>query len=218
MLEQAKPLIKRLNSSLELLEHLIDTDNGDTGEPYHWIEPEPCIGPLSTDEGVDQLVKQGIPNRELIVGAICKHYGFLRENLLRNINVCTTEGLYQIINTGHVYYSSQELVHPMSIEIIVEMLEILRNRIADGKVKLLFTNPSKITVPKKTLISINRKMGINLIMHDSSGSDFRAVCFSEESINEAFVDFVESIEDSGLVYNETDSLATLDSIINELHK
>jgi hypothetical protein len=79
-----------------------------------------------------------------------------------------------------------------------------------------FTNPSKITVPIKTLLSINRKTGINFIMHNAVGSDFRAICLSEDSINEAFADFVESIEDSGLVYNESDSLAALNSIIGEL--
>jgi hypothetical protein len=73
-----------------------------------------------------------------------------------------------------------------------------------------------MTVPSKTLLSINRKTGINFIMHDTAGSDFRAICLSEDSVNEAFADFAENIEDSCLVYNERDSLAMLESIRNEL--
>jgi hypothetical protein len=105
---------------------------------------------------------------------------------------------------------------PIDRDTMRELLDTLINRITDNKVKVLFTDPSKITVPSKMLLSINKKTGVNFIMHDNTGSDFRAICLSEDSVNEAFADFVESIEDSGLVYNERDSLATLESIRNDL--
>jgi hypothetical protein len=65
-------------------------------------------------------------------------------------------------------------------------------------------------------MEINRKTGIHFITHDRDTANFRAIILSEDSINEAFSDFVESVEDSGLVYNESDSLKTLNSIIDEL--
>ena len=217
MLGSAKPLIKYLGSIVELLNHCIDNDVGDAGEPYHWIEPEPCIGPMATEEIVDAHLSRDVPNRDDLFALICKHYGFLRENQLRNINVCTTDGLRRIIDSGYIYNIPVDIMKPLSRETIKDMLVELRGRIADNKVKVLFTDPSKITVPSKTLLNINKKTGINFMMHDSaSGSDYRAVCLSEESINEAFTDFVESIEESGFVYSENDSLAVLDDEINTL--
>ena len=216
MLEQATPLMRRLNSIFEVLNHYIDTDITDTGEPYHMIEPEPCIGQFATDELWNQHVRQEIENRETLVGLFLKHLGLLRKNQLRTINACTTDGLSRIISTGHTYYAPQELIEPFSRDSLKEILVAMRESIAGGKAKVLFTNPSKIAVPSKTILSINKKMGINIVMHKDNSSDFRAVYFSEDSINEAFVDFVESIEGSGLVYTEADSLTTLDSVIRGL--
>jgi transcriptional regulator with XRE-family HTH domain len=213
MLERAKPLIKYFNSTFEVLMHCIETDDGDAGEPFHWIEPEPCVGPLVTDEMVRAQIKQEIPNRDGLIELVCRHYGFLRENQLRNMNICTTDGLYRIINSGYIYNAPTEIIDKLSRETIMYLLNELRNRIENKKVKVLFTNPSKITIPNKTLLSINRRTGINFIKNDGSDSGFRAICLSEDSIDEAFTDFIESIEESGLVYNEADSLATLDSII-----
>ena len=90
-------------------------------------------------------------------------------------------------------------------------------RIKDKKVKFLLANPSKITIPKKTLISINGQGGVSFILHkDGDRPDFKAICVNEDSIYEAFTDFVESIEDSGLTYSPDDSLVILSDMISEI--
>ena len=215
-LEQARPLMKRLSSITEVLGHCIDSDIDDIDTPSHWIEPEPCIGPLVTDKEIDIRIKQDIPQRDELLQLICAHYGFLRKNQLSNINVCTTDGLYRMLDSGFIYNAPTEIMNPFIRDDIKALLVRLRDRIHNDKVKVLFTNPSKIKVPSKTLLQINRKTGINFIMFDRAASDFRAVCLSEDSIDEAFADFIENIEGSELVYNEKDSLAVLNSVINEL--
>jgi len=216
MLEHAKPLINYFANANELLVHLLDTDLKDTGEPYHWIEPEPCIGPMIPQEMIENHVSHDLPDRDSIVRMINAHCQFLRHNQLRNVNICTTDGLYHLINSGYIYQASKELMTPLGRDEIKGLLCILCNRISEKKVKILFTNPSKITVPGKTLLSINRKTGLNFMLHNSDIFDFRAICLSEDTINEAFTDFIESIEESGLVYSENDSVETLSRIISEI--
>ena len=214
MLQQGKPLIKRFDSVFEVLGHYRSI-NHHADAPTHWVEPEPCIGPLVTDEIINKYIKHDLPHRAELITMVCMHYGILRENQLRNLNICTTNGLSQMVRTGYIYNAPSELMNPISRETMKELLITLRNRIEGKKVKVLFTNPSKFVLPSKTLLSVNRITGLNFIMH-SSGTDLRAFFLSEDSINEAFVDFVESLEDAGLVYNENESLNALDKAINEM--
>jgi hypothetical protein len=216
MLEDAKRLIDRLDTPMGLLSYFAEHGFYDAENPYFWIEPEPCIGPLVTDEMIDGAIRQDVPGRAGFVDMACKHYGFLREALVHYTNICTTDGVYNIINTGFVYNVPHSMMTPLSRGTVKEMLLTLRDKSAEGKTRLLFTNPSKITVPKKTLININRRTGTIFVMLDSEDAGFRTICLSEGTVNEAFADFAESIADSGLVYSESDSLATLTSIIEAL--
>ena len=216
MLNRAKPLIKHMDTTIEFLESFALAIDNNVDEPFYWLEPEPCIGPLCNDKIIDDYIKKDLPNRDELVGLVCKHYGFLREQLTHIVNVCTTDGVYRVINTGYIYNAPAEIMHPFSRETVKELLITLRNRSAENKTKMLFSNPSKLTMPSKTHLNINRKNGVCFVMHEMESTNFRAIFLSEDSINEAFADFMESIEESGLVYTEKDSLIVLDSIINGL--
>jgi len=216
MLVQSTPLIKRFDSAPELLAHLVSTDYDCENEPYHWIEPEPCIGPFFSDEEIDGLIMPEIPFRNRIVELLFQHYDFLRSNQICNINVCTAAGLKSYIDSGHLYYSPKEYMIPAPRDMMRSALSRLSDKVADNKVKLLFTNPSKFTVPGKLLFSINKRTGINFILCSGESSALRAICLSEDSINEAFADFIESIESSELVFSASDSLALLNNAIGGL--
>ena len=215
MLEQSKPLIKRPKATTGFLEYIKETV-GDQDAPAHWIEPAPCIIPLVTYDMLDQHLKRELPDREAFVALLYDHCGHFRDNPFLVVDICTTEGLRNFINTGYIYGFPQKFINPANRETIKELLVALKERIDQGKVKILFTNPSKITVPAGIHLSINRKTGVDFIMYENADMDGRAICLSEDSINEAFMDFSESMEESGLVYSESDSIATLDSIISEL--
>ena len=215
ILERSEPLIRHIGSTVEFLDYCLGIEKELTEHSY-WIEPEPCIAPLVTDEMIEAQVRQDIPGREEFVNLACRHFGALRENRNRIINVCTTEGLYRVINTGYIYNAPKAIMHPLSSDSVLELLHTLLARISEGKVTLLFTDPSKITMPQNTLVNINKKTGIIFVLHDNEGQDFRAVSLSEESIIEAFADFADSIESSGLVYGESESLAALKSIISDI--
>jgi hypothetical protein len=90
---------------------------------------------------VDEHVKPDIPNRNELIALVSKHYGFLRENQLRNINVCTTDGLYRIINSGYIYNAPSRLMKPIDRDTMRGLLDTLINRITDNKVKFFLPIP-----------------------------------------------------------------------------
>ena len=215
MLERAKPLINRLNSTFDFYNHITDIV-GDTEMPEYWIEPTPCFSLLITGEIINEYLKPDVPDREGLVKMLSNHCDFFRESKLHVVNICTTDGLYRVINSGYINNFPPELMDPLRRETMKDMLISLINRIKDGEVKILFANPSMIAVPGKIQLIINRRSEINFLVYDNDSMDGHAICLSEDSINEAFFDFAENIEGSGLVYSESDSLATLQSIIDEL--
>ena len=221
MLDDTYPLIKRLNSTMEFFASLLNSvsEIDITKNTLHCIEGQPCFLPLASNEFFDKHIKKDIPNRDMTLELITACYGmdlYGASAQNQNINVCTIDGLNDIIETGYVSLAFREIILPMSRDTIKEMLTILQNKITENKIKLLFNNPSKMILPTKTRIQINRTSGIALYILDTIGSDYRFLTLSEDSVNEAFADFVESIEDSGLVDNKMISLATLERTINEI--
>ena len=217
MLEQANPLIEQLNSAVDFFVYYKEIVSV-PDLPVYWIEPEPCISLVITDELIDEYLKQDIPDRDGILNLICKHCDYYRNNQFHIINICTTDGLYRIINTGYLYNIHSELMNPLSRETTKQLLNILKTKSEKEKenVNVIFTNPSKITVPGKTCLSISRKAGVNFIMNSKALTSGRAICILEDSIDEAFWDFAESLEESGITCSASDSLGMLSSIIDEL--
>ena len=143
------------------------------------------------------------------------YFSLMRKGRQRNINIGTTEGLIATIKTGRIAGGSPEIANPLSKEDAKELFATLRQLMADGEVKNLFINPSRFTIPQKSIILINGAVGVKFIM-DTENAMYNIAHIQEESISNAFLDFVESIEGSGLVYSTEESLAALDSIIGEI--
>ena len=219
MLEQSRPLIRYFDSLLEVTDYFISVSTKSSTEPFHWIESEPSLEPLFTKDLIEMAIKQDIPNRDDLIRLIYMNTSFHKENQLQNINVCTTDGISRLIDTGMSYYAPRELVNPVPRKVIKDLLIELHKRAAKKKVKILFANPSKITLLSNTFLAINRLTGLNFLINmsgDTQASKIVCVSLSEDSINEAFMDFVENIEESGFVYSEDESVNTLAKIINEI--
>jgi len=216
MVGMAKPLMKKIDSMAEIMNLYVKITIEGEDEPFHWIEPEPCIGPLITRDMISMCLNDNLPNRNELVEIICQNNKNLRAIKRRNINACTADGIYRMINTGRVYNVPIDIIDSFPREIMKELLDILKQRVSSNEIRFHITNPSKMVLPKKTLTSMGKKTGILFVWHGNGKSeDFRAIHLSEESINEAFIDFAESLSDSGLVYSEDDSLEMLDSIYGE---
>jgi len=219
MFEQSRPLINNFDSAFEILEYCFSMYQQSNDEPFHWIEPEPCVGSSFSEDLIDKTLKSDIPNREEFIKLLYRHYSFIRENQQQNINVCTTEGTLRLIDNGMMYYAPKELFNTMPRHTMRDILVKLQERMENNNVKVLFTNPSKIILPGNTLLTISRRTGINFIMSIDGGSNlsiFMCINISEDSINNAFADFVESIEESGLVYSKEESADTLAKIVSEI--
>ena len=215
-LRKANILLNQMNSLHDLLEYCSEIDYDVPDSQSHWIEPEPCLGSTIRNEEIEEKFLKDIPQRDELVALTQKHFSFLRKTQNNNIDVCTIDGLYRMIQNRQLYFTAPSFCSPIEPDQFAELLERLKDMICKNLVKVLFVNPSKIRLPNKMLIQINRKTGLNFILFDQKLLDFRVVCLSEESINEAFSDFIESIEETDLVYNAQDSLAIVEKVIAEL--
>ena len=121
-----------------------------------------------------------------------------------------------MIQSGQLYFTAPSFSYPIGPVQFAELLKRLKDSIDENRVKVFFVNPSKIRIPKKVLLQINRKTGLNFMLFDKNKDNFRVVCLSEDSINEAFTDFIESITETDLVYNAEESMAILEKTIAEL--
>lgn len=218
MLALSNPLISTYNNIHEVLNYYMSITHNDKDEPVHVINPEPNIEPILTKEMITNIVKQGIPSKEDLIELIWKNYSLWRENKNPYINICATEGIYNLLNTGRIHYAPNDLLEPIPKDMMVDIMRGLQQKIKNEKVKLLFTDPSKIKLPQKTFIDVTKN---GLIIFTSKGeannpTDFMCIYLHEESINEAFLDFVENIEQSGIVYSLEESIKVLDCIINDM--
>jgi len=219
MLEQSKPLISTYENVHEVLAFHANAIHKDDDEPVHVINPEPSVEPVFTKEMLDKLIKRDIPDREELIEMVYKHYGIWRENKNPYIEVCATNGAYDLIHSGYFFFAPHDLFEPIPKDMMADIMSKMQAKINVKKLTLLFTDPSKILLPKKTFIAVSRKSGV--IIFTSKGetncpTDFICICLNEDSITEAVLDFVESIEQSGLVYSAEESAKTLESIIGSM--
>jgi len=219
ILAESSNLLKNFDNMFDLVHFYANIGRSSKNSPFHWIEPEPCIGATMEPALVDSLIKANIAHREQFLGAVNRNFESLKLLSQSNINICTTDGLIRLIDTGMIYYADEAFVQPMSKAQLKKLLQQLRGHLQSGKTKLLFNDPSKMTIATKTLIAASEATGVHFVMgvgEQNHPSRFICLTISESSITEAFVDFIESIEDSGLVYSTERSLNAFDNIIDSI--
>ena len=111
-------------------------------------------------------------------------------------------------------FTPKELIDPIPIELIKENFSEIYRDIDDGVFNLYFTNPSKFTIPDNTVFHIGKVSGVS-ISRNTHEQSFRAIYIAEDSIRKAFIDFIESVPENGLVYNKEASMEMLETFINE---
>jgi plasmid maintenance system antidote protein VapI len=213
MLKASKPLIMHMIPSMEVLFNVFQANTTGQLSAFYWIGPDVALKPLLTEEVIQKYMRKDIPNGENLVELTQSHYKLMSANLNRNIYVGTTDGAISAVKAGRIMGGNADIANSIAPEDVKDMLKTLKILLAESKVKSFFANPSKITIPQRTHFAINELSGISFIVTSTDNNAFQLVCFQEESITEAFIDFVESIGDSDLVYSAEETLAALDSII-----
>ena len=138
----------------------------------------------------------------------------MRKNRERNINIATFDGINASLKTGYYHTGIADVVELVPLEYWLDQLALMKQMMADNKAQIYFINPTKFTLPSLTFFSVNEQEGVDLMIYGKNISKFQIICFNEKSITEAFVDFAESIKDSGLVYSLEESVAILEEIIS----
>jgi len=99
------------------------------------------------------------------------------------------------------------------LEMIKEKFSEIHRDINNGVFSLYFINPSKFIIPDNTVFHIGKGSGVS-ISRNTHDENFRAIYIAEDSIRKAFIDFIESVSENGLVYSKEVSMEMLETFIN----
>jgi len=214
MIELSKPLIQHFGSITDTISYGIGEADKDMGHSCCTICPEPNIECYITKEQIDSLVKRFLPMRGKIIELAVNFFAGNRYSNSGSTVICTLAGTQKLIDEGLLAFTPKEIMNPIPSELTKSLLSAIKQDLDNDAVTMYFTNPSKFKIPDNSIIRISRVVGI-IIVRNTQEQRFHAIHISEDSIIEAFLDFVENINDSGLVHAKETSPEILESFINK---
>jgi len=139
-----------------------------------------------------------------------RFFSIFKDNNKGSIVICTAAGANKLIQDKILTFTPKEIMNPIPIELIKEKFSEIHRDVENAVFSLYFTNPSKFTIPDNTVFHIGKGSGV-AISRNTHEQNFRAIYIAEDSIRKAFIDFIESTPDNGLVYNREVSMEMLET-------
>lgn len=208
-LAQTAPLNFQIHECTDMISTYLSVFES-AGQPLHVIEPQPCLGKYYTHKNVEDHLRKEVPNREQAKQSINQFYDNYKAYTLASYYF-TLEGLQYLVHTGIMADLPTRFATPFSSREIRTLLTSLRKDIAEDIVVSRIINPGKLRISPITSLQIFENDGLLLI----AANDKNIVsCFiKEQSINDAFLDFFESLSTSDLLYSKEETLEMLDEVI-----
>jgi len=213
MIKNSKPLIKGFDKVLDYIDFCIDIVSKDSSSPFYSIVPAPPMEWYVSEQQIDSLIKRLLPLRGKLIKLATRFFSIFKNNRTDSIVICSTDGATKLIRDKVLSFTPNEIMNPIPAELIKEKYNEIHNEVSNDVFSLYFTNPSKFVIPDNTVFHIGRGSGVTFARKTHQEA-FRAIHITEDSIRNAFIDFVESVSDIGLVYNKDASLEMLEAIIN----
>lgn len=209
-LAQTAPLVSQIQECTDMISTYLSVFEI-AGQPLHVMEPQPCLGKYYTHKHVEDHLRKEVPNREQAKKSINQFYDNYKAYTLPSYYF-TLEGLQYMVNTGIIAGLPTHFATPFSSKETKVLLSSLRKEIAEDIVVSRIINPGKLRISPITSLQIFEKDGLLLV----TANDKNIIsCFiKEQSINEAFLDFFESLSTSDLLYSKEETLDVLDEMIH----
>lgn len=180
--------------------------------PSYVLQPEACITPLIDDKLLEKAVYPQLPDRE----AFLRQSSVLladNRSLLSGEKIAiyfTISGLRQFMNSGRVHEIPKELYRPLNMterkQLISEMIPYCEK----GIYRLLKYPLNQLT--ENLHLVVNRTMGY--LLFQDIHSQLLCLMFNEPSLLEAFLDYMESLE-NGYLYSCEDTARMVKELIDE---
>lgn len=210
---QSKPLVQQLSGILEMLLVGFDLVFQDK-RVSHVIEPQPCFGKYYTAEMAEEYMRPEVPHREEMKARMLALYAQYRKFALTSKSFFTVAGLKAMAETGEMADLPQRFAYPFSVATRLYLLKSLREDIQSDRYYARAIDTSKIQISHIATTQIHDDQSVLFMATTDRG--IVACTIREPSVCAAFLDFFESLTDSGLLYGKEDTLNILDEVIAQL--
>lgn len=160
------------------------------------LQPEACITPLIDDALLEKAVYPQLPDREKFLHQSSALLAANRELLSpeKVVIYFTIPGLRQFLSTGRVHEIPEELYRPLTLSERKQLLSDMIPHCQSGVYRLLKYPLNQLT--ENLHLVVNRTMGY-LLFKDVRGQ-ILCLTFNEPSLLEAFLDYLENLENRHL--------------------
>lgn len=205
-------VVKMIPGNDQIFQEVITTES-----PCYVLQPEPCLTPFITEEILRNVLSPKLPDHENMIPLILELFSRPRE-VLDVSDTCisfTQKGLEHFVNTGKVKEIPDVFYEPFSPENRVKIMEAMLPYCQKGVYRILniHNHLTHGEIPVNFHLCVNGNLGYFLFTN-ISGENVRLI-IREQSILEAFQDYLENLEDKYFL-SEEETTALVENEIKKL--
>jgi hypothetical protein len=186
----------------------------DFGEVISVIEPQPCLAKYYTHQMVDKHLRPEVQNWNIIKQKIYDYYDNCKTIFPSIKCFFSIDGLDYFVNTGVMKDLPSQFAYPFTVSERRYLLNLLISDIQNNDILYRIINPFKLQISSFTSIQSYKNKGM---VFTATDENIIISCnINEQSICDAFDDFINSLPESELVYNKEDTIKVLENAIKQL--
>lgn len=180
------------------------------------VEYQPCFIPFMDNELTEALLNPLVPGKEQLM-TLLEENRLQFQSLKRNIILFTKKGLEEFTGNGIITNVPENYARACKP---TERLILLR-RIAEacelGQITMLCLNPTCFTLKKQLYLSLQQNNEVSFFSYNTEKNEFHFTGIQENTIYDAFYDFIEYLSDSDYVFTKEKTLEIIRSCISNLN-
>ncbi|MEI3240455.1 MAG: hypothetical protein V8S32_10750 [Lachnospiraceae bacterium] len=214
LLANCEPLVQCTTDILEVLQQYITNTSPDS---LQVMMSQPCPGRYITPEVISKyMINADQPYQEMYA-LVDRHFSVLRRITKNYCTIFTEKGLRDLAINRSMDDLPPQYVPPLEPADIRRMLQALHDEIEHGTIQGLIVRPMNLQLPDYLSLYADSKSGIHI--YTTNRFLFGAYCCNihiyEESLCRVFLDFIQSLPGSPMVYSKEETLHLLEQYIAE---
>lgn len=205
-------LVQCSSNILEVLQEYITNTDPDI---FQIMMAQPCPGRYITRQVIEKYLYSGAMPYDQMLELVDRHFSVLRQIQKNYLTVFTEKGLQNLLDTCVLQDLPPQYTPPMEKADILQMLSALYEEIEKESISGFITRPEKLQFPDYLAFHINPTTGVHI--YTTNAFVFGAYCcnihIAEKSICEIFLDFLQSLPESAMVYSREETLQLLDKYL-----
>lgn len=180
--------------------------------PSYVLQPEACITPMIDNVLLEKVIDPQLPEREMFItqatALLAQNRSILSQK--KATIYFTLSGLRQFMTSGQIQEIPKELYRPLTLAERKQLINSMLSYCEKGIYRLLKHPLNQLT--ENLHLVVNRTMGY-LLFQDIHGH-ILCFTFNEPSLLEAFLDYMENLE-NGYLYSCEDAARMVQELIDE---